>query len=336
MEYSFLEQIFSVKESYGHKYKVVTILGLHIYIKRYFFWRGKYRPFLTSTHLNDKYIYRGYEADKLILRTLETKAPCMITRFGANEIDTVSNFYEHIDDLQIKFHNLGAMKTNAGFFSATDEQLTRYACEIVQFLHNIDILGIWHYDRSVKYYKRGMHLLTDNCRNTQYVPLGDLLRVNESSWVQYLAGKRVLVIHPFEKTINLQYKKRKLLFNNPDFLPEFDLKTVKAVQGIGNASTGFDSWFDALESMYKKIDEVEFDVALIGAGAYGMHLANYIKNKSKQAIHIGGALQTLFGIKGQRWDNCGLYNEHWISPLPEDTPKDLKEFVKGEGSTAYW
>ena len=42
----------------------------------------------------------------------------------------------------------------------------------------------------------------------------------------------------------------------------------------------------------------DFDVALIGCGAYGFPLAAKLKTAGKQAIHLGGVLQALFGIKG--------------------------------------
>ena len=46
--------------------------------------------------------------------------------------------------------------------------------------------------------------------------------------------------------------------------------------------------------------EIEFDVAIIGCGAYGLPLAVEAKRMGKQAIHMGGATQVLFGIKVNR------------------------------------
>lgn len=43
---------------------------------------------------------------------------------------------------------------------------------------------------------------------------------------------KVLVIHPFEDTIKSQYQKREKLFPGTDILPEFELKTLKAVREI--------------------------------------------------------------------------------------------------------
>lgn len=46
--------------------------------------------------------------------------------------------------------------------------------------------------------------------------------------------EKVVVVHPFAELIEKQYKEKKLmLFENKDVLPEFDLRTVKAVQSLG-------------------------------------------------------------------------------------------------------
>lgn len=49
--------------------------------------------------------------------------------------------------------------------------------------------------------------------------------------------------------------------------------------------------------MKDEIDKQDYDIALIGCGAYGFPLAAHIKRSGKKAIHLGGALQLLFGIK---------------------------------------
>ena len=155
-------------------------------------------------------------------------------------------------------------------------------------------------------------------------------------WSSALEGKRVLVIHPFEETIRQQYEKRKELFKDPQVLPEFDLITLKAVQSIGGKSDKFSSWFDALEWMYQQAMAIDFDIALIGCGAYGFPLAAKIKNAGKMAIHMGGVTQLLFGIKGGRWDArpgyVSLYNENWCRPSSAEKPKDASQVE----NACYW
>jgi hypothetical protein len=74
----------------------------------------------------------------------------------------------------------------------------------------------------------------------------------------------------------------------------------------------------------------------VGAGAASLVYANHAKLKGKQAVHLGGSLQILFGIKGRRWDNMNkincFYNKHWCRPLPSETPTNHKEAENG----CYW
>lgn len=94
--------------------------------------------------------------------------------------------------------------------------------------------------------------------------------------------KKILVVHPFAKTIQQQYEQRRtLLFKNPDILPEFQLETFQAVQSIGGQSS-FNTWFDALQYMKDEIDKRDYDIALIGCGAYGFPLAAHIKRSGKK------------------------------------------------------
>lgn len=69
---------------------------------------------------------------------------------------------------------------------------------------------------------------------------------------------------------------------------------------------------------------MNFDVALVGCGAYGLPLAARLKRQGKKAIHLGGALQILFGIKGGRWDSRPefkkFYNDAWVRPGEEHRP----------------
>lgn len=86
--------------------------------------------------------------------------------------------------------------------------------------------------------------------------------------------------------------------------------------------------------MKNKMKEVDFDIAIIGCGAYGMPLAVEAKRIGKQAVHMGGATQIFFGIKGARWDNTmkERYNEYWIRP-GENEQCNNQSIVEGG---CYW
>ena len=65
-------------------------------------------------------------------------------------------------------------------------------------------------------------------------------------------------------------------------MPEFELKTLKAVQTIaGEKDERFSTWFEALEYMFEETMKIDFDIAIIGCGAYGMPLAAKLKKKQE-------------------------------------------------------
>ena len=117
------------------------------------------------------------------------------------------------------------------------------------------------------------------------------------------------------------------------------------MQSIENCND-FQTWFHALKYMEDEMDKIDYDICLIGAGAYGMPLAAYIKRMGKTAIHIGGSLQLLFGIRGARWEDplygigihheqgayCKHFNEHWIRPYKQSMVKNSKQVDNG----CYW
>jgi glycerol-3-phosphate dehydrogenase len=90
--------------------------------------------------------------------------------------------------------------------------------------------------------------------------------------------------------------------------------------------------------MCERALEIDFDVAIIGCGAYGMPLASKLKNAGKQAIHLGGATQLLFGIKGNRWENgyptkiATFFNDAWVRASAEETPQNAYTVERG----CYW
>lgn len=317
--------------------------------------RKKFRQknIIIPNHYGKDYIYPPEEGNKIILNSLQERereiGTCspnralLVARFGATELDIIRFFFNNMKKPNVVFPQKLKDKITAlsGFFPATDENLTRFCSESLNIIQNIDIMAVWNFkdnteEKILKEYGNSPKLI-------QFAALGDSLWMFEKPWSEFLKGKKVLVIHPFEETIKKQYAKRKLLFKNPSTLPEFELKTIKAVQSLGGKTNGFKDWFEALDSMYRKIDEIDFDIALTGAGAYGMFLANYIKNKGKHAIHVGGALQLLFGIKGSRWikeygeNYCKKFmNEHWIYPLDIDKITEFEGLLKYEKSSCYW
>jgi tetratricopeptide (TPR) repeat protein len=275
------------------------------------------------------------EGNELIKTSIAGSSPMMISRLGAVELSCIS-FYivERQDRTNKKAYPENIrfpMSNNAGVFPVSDKLLDDFSELYLRCIEDIDILGVWFNDYEDI-------ICNSYCKNAHLVPLRSLEPYyHKKPWSIHLKGYNILVIHPFAETIYSQYNTfRKKLFENPDILPLFNLKSVKAIQSIAGSKTVFSDWFEALSYMCKEIDKVDFDIAIIGAGAYGLPLASYIKSSGKKAVHMGGATQILFGIKGKRWDEheviSKLYNPFWARPSDSETPEGSINVENG----CYW
>lgn len=165
--------------------------------------------------------------------------------------------------------------------------------ERIDDMKRLDVLGSWRIEEKLleRYYPK-----TKKIELRQSEPY-----FSEDPRTQALEGKKVLVVHPFTQTIEKQYREKcALLFNDPRILLESaSLQTIKAVQTIAGEKSEFSDWFAALDYMKEE---------------YRSPLAAHVKRMGKKAIHLGGARQILFGIKGSRWEEDptfkNIINEH--------------------------
>lgn len=297
-------------------------------------------------------------ANDIIYNTLSSGGPCMISRFGTTEMNCINNYlciysekpyvlkiFDYLFDwTHLPWWNKDHFKMMSlwsGVFPPSVETAEKFSEIYLNDIPLIDVLGSFQYQEKFMPLKENVIKLQLETLYPFFV---------ERPWTRILKNKKVLVIHPFEETIVSQYRKRKCLFQNEDILPEFDLIVIKAVQSVADTSVPFKSWFEALEYMKRRIDDVNFDICLLGCGAYGLPLAAYIKRKGKQAIHLGGGLQLLFGIKGKRWieqydewwnvrpgqriniNYRPLFNDSWVFPSDNEKPAGAKKVEDG----CYW
>ncbi len=270
------------------------------------------------------------EETQIIVDLLESDKPCMISRFGSVELQAIClmRYWPWLNFLKERsYRQIG---NNAGFFPVDKQQLMRFYRCYKEDVAQMDTLVTWRIEELfVHDWLRGKQRIQKSTLDEFYA--------QSNPWTQALKDKKVLVVHPFAETIEKQYQKRESLFDNPLVLPGFkSLKTVKAVQSIAGNSVEFRTWFEALDFMKSEIDKADYDIALIGCGAYGLPLAAHVKRMGKKAIHMGGVLQFLFGIKGKRYvdnpETAKYINEYFVSPSDTDRPK-LAEKVEGG---CYW
>lgn len=295
------------------------------------------------------------KASEMIYNLLTNDKPCMIARFGSTEMSAIINYI----GVNTKHHSIvkfiqgkqpewwwnknimNQMQQWSGFFPPNPENMQRFGEMMIKDAQEVDLLGSWIKNEGYIY---------NYIKNAQIVHLRLLepFWAKKNPWTKALQRKKILVVHPFAQRIYKQYiERRTLLFDDPNILPSFDLQVIQAIQSLGGESNGFKDWFEALQYMKNEIDKKDYDICLIGCGAYAFPLAAHVKRQGKKAIHLGGALQLLFGIKGKRWENpnygvkewnipygsyASLMNEYWVRSGNQGKPQNASQVEGG----CYW
>ncbi len=168
-------------------------------------------------------------------------------------------------------------------------------------------------------------------------------------------NKKILIISPFSETIKYQTKKNRInnllkekyKFPNCEFIT-YQIPITYNIPGKTNSNyfkkvtENYDNWIELLTKMEKDIQNIDFDIAFISAGIYTMGLGNFIKKIGKKAIYMGGMLNPIFNIYGERYKTFSHYQnlEYQIDSI--DDYDDLFEnksslFVaEGETISAYF
>lgn len=116
-------------------------------------------------------------------------------------------------------------------------------------------------------------------------------------WTAALAGRTVLVVHPFDRSIRTQYAKGgQALWGNIServLPPTMTLKIVRAPQNLGRSEESGAAglgWREALRVLIERVDAAgPFDVALMACGGLGMPLGAYLRATNRSSMYMGGA-----------------------------------------------
>lgn len=323
-KWKFYENRWKIRDFYFHK-----ILRKNIF-EKYF------HTDIVMPHYAGKRVMGIRETNNWIATKIRSGEPFMVSRFGNTELQTMVRVLKNrvcgkSQENRAEFDKWFGRMENAGFFPMNEDLAEHFADELLGACKQTDLLAMWHCymeDYIIEHY------IPDS--NLTYLTRIEPWRA-PNPWSKALTGKKVLVIHPFIDSIVMQYERREELFENGNVLPQFELVTLKAVQTIaGERDERFSDWFEALNYMYEEAMKKDFDIAIIGCGAYGMPLAAKLKIAGKQAIHMGGVTQLLFGIKGKRWVESPMvklnFNEAWVYPTESETPRGSQKVE----NNCYW
>lgn len=271
----------------------------------------------------------------------------LIGRIAGIELKVAAALLEKGQKRQLTDKDLSELENNAGIHTTSYASLKAYATRLLEAYEACSFIAEWPVGGEVDNLTgEGQRFIA---RHTPYIPKGSALSLepyyldssdHALSWLTALQGKSVLILHPFVHTFQKQVEHLSQLYPERAWLKECDLRFVRPPLTLAGNHEGKD-WeehYDAcLELLRRSHRERPFDIALVGAGGYGMLLSHaLVKEFGVSAVYIGGALQLFFGVIGKRWFTnkqvMRLVNDHWTRPVKEDQPAEYQRVERG----CYW
>lgn len=271
---------------------------------------------------------------------LSSNNPVFIGRIAGIELKVAYSVLEKTSSLNQ--HDLAELENNAGIHTTSHESLKEYSTRLIHAYEACTMIAEW--PRTGDVYRltgTGQEYIA---RRTPHIPKCNALSLepyyvpkNEFSWMSALSNKRILILHPFVNTFKKQIEHLRTLY--PD-RPWFEGCVFQFIRPPVTLAGNHDhrDWKEHYENCIQYLRTLEpFDLALVGAGGYGMLLSQFINQElGASVVYVGGALQLFFGVIGKRWftnpEVMTLVNDQWTRPVKEDQPDAYKRVEKG----CYW
>lgn len=275
-----------------------------------------------------------YEEDSIIENKIINNEPFMMARVGNTELWIVKEYLHKKEKLINNYNDfwLDYLLSTSGFFTKNDinDDVDKYAKEHINAIKNCDFNLCYGNNELAE----GLKITLDKLQNKSYNYNWELLtNPFNNSWFKLLNNKKVLVISPYSKSIEEQYKNINNIYDKE--YPNFELITYQSFETQLSNDLGYNSFFEVLDKMIEDISNIDFDIAFVCCGAYGYVLCSYIKNMGKSAIELCSYLPNWFGIKIKRYctklDVNKYWNTNWIFPIE----KPINKSEKIEDS-CYW
>ena len=272
------------------------------------------------------------DSNQFIINLLREKKPFLITRVGMGAETHITYVYKKKKRLALRW--IRTLSNNAGIYNTIPDydNILKYCRMYADAIKNSTALAVFQisteeqkkYNNSVMEEQRFfMEKYALKSITVNILDPNNYCLENIKTWTNYLLGKKVLVINPFVASMQKQLssgfqmfrgKKKNIFKKNQEFIFYKSFQT-----SAGNYI--HKNWLETYNIMCEDINKLDFDIALLGCGGYGLPLCNYIySDLKKSAIYIGGAIQLLFGVMGARWEN----SDYWKKIIKENNTKFIR------------
>ena len=274
-------------------------------------------------------------AHKLIAERIEKHVPTCVARVGGVE----SEILLWSQNISIPCHPFGRWRTifddtwcgatNAGISPRNPSSYQRFGDLVIDSLIHVDclaVLRITHESVLIKQLPQVPYLcdLEELAPSMEFYP----------HWIDALQTQRILVVSPFHDSIQQQLPKLADIWPSRKWLSNSNILLYRFPYLIDDNCQL--NWWDVYDDVTHILQTWEYDIALLGCGGLGLPLAAVAKRSGKIGIQLGGQLQILFGIYGNRhleqeW-HCRCINSSWIRPLPHE----VAESARRVENSCYW
>ena len=305
-----------------------------------------YSDLKKSRRVQKRVIEGPVDTDQFIYRQLKEKKELLIGRLGGIEAHCLGLFLDRKRGIRSPIRLIrwklfvprrrSQLCSNAGVYPNTKEMFNFFCEEHLEALNNVDIFSVWAkpfswVESEVLNNKKEVIVISP----TFSYPWFDSRDAHsEFGWAYAFEGKKILVISPFEQSLNVQILKMNSIFSGIK-IPNMKFEVMQAPLSQGGLDDGL-SYREHLMRLKRLMEEKNFDIALISAGAYSLPLAAHAKKMGKIGIHGGGITQIFFGITGKRFDNYvevqKYFNASWKRPETGERPQNWEQIEDG----CYW
>lgn len=276
--------------------------------------------------------------------SLATQTGCLIGRFGTIECEALYGL--KVQPGAVNEYQRSILERNAGVFPSHPASVRLWAERTRQAFQSADVLATGWYAPTVK---METELLEGWECKAKHISLRALepyyVPDQKERWTTLLADRKVCVVSSFAETMMQQLAKgEQALWPTAEgsLLPSASWSFVQTgyapvlAQGRAGWIDSPETWNQAVQGVVEEVLRTGAEIVLIGCGGLGMVIAGELKRREKVCIVMGGAIQVLFGIKGQRWATHSVirnfWNDDWAWPSLDETPAGAQDV---EGS-CYW
>lgn len=295
-------------------------------------------------------IFSQTDGAKLLVSYIKSNTVFSAGILGTSELDVLWWYITHRSEGEkapytelIKKH----ICVNAGIFPNNDESIDSWAKSMINvILPGMDVMVEWNPSMPLQ----ESHMLNAYSAESKRIPLRSLEPYYETDpdaiWTYALPPRsKIAIISPFAKSIAAQWEKRNAIWpsnmiwnsESPTLIPikcGFNPNITK--QSGWPIAVREGGWNTAVRYMVDLAYASGANYAIVGAGGMSLPIVYELKLRGISSIHLGGATQILFGVKGNRWVHHSViskfFNNAWVKPLPEEIP-DYAYSIEGG---CYW